>query len=110
MPHPELVKGVTLDRYYTETLGGHGWPKCHFVIDRATVPHTVVSSRGWLKTRKIAEKVCATLNEQAGDLWTVDPVERDSLTRLREWAASTRAFTEHAYDLDAPAALVREAA
>lgn len=100
-----------MDRYYTETAGGHGWPKCHFVIDRSTVPHTVVSGHGWTKTAKAAEKLCAQLNEQAGEFWTVvRDDERDSLTRLREWAARTKAFTEAAYDPNAPAALVREAA
>lgn len=101
------------DRYYVETLGGHGWPKCHFVIDRATVPHTVLSSRGWLKTRKIAEKVCAELNELVGADWRITREdERNSLTRLREWAANTRAFTEAPYDPGAapPTSFIREAA
>jgi hypothetical protein len=101
-----------MDRYYAETVGGHGWPKCHFVIDRSTVPHTVVCGHGWTRTRKAAEKLRDTLNANTDEFWTVEPAERDSLTRLREWAAQTKAFTEAPYDPNAPlpTSFVREAA
>lgn len=101
-----------MDRYYVESIGGRGWPKCHFVIDRSTEPHTVVCTAGWLKTRKKADDRCAELNEHAGEFWTFEPAERDSLTRLRDWAASTRAFTEAEYDPAAPVptSFVRDAA
>jgi hypothetical protein len=97
-----------MDRYYVESLGGRGWPKCHFALDRATVPHTVVST-GWLKSRRAADKFVDELNEQAGD-WQPETPERDGLTRLREWAATTRAFTEAAYNPNSAPSLVREAA
>jgi hypothetical protein len=99
-----------MDRYRVESLGGRGWPKCHFVIDRATVPHTVVNGGYQIAKRATAVKACAALNEHAGPFWKVTPNERDSLTRLREWAASTKAFTEREYDPGAEPALVTEAA
>jgi hypothetical protein len=97
-----------MERYYMESLGRGGWPKCHFVIDRSTSPHTVVSSHGWIRTASLARKLCAQLNEQAGE-WTAE--HADSLSRLREWAAGTKAFTGAPYDPDEiPTSFVREAA
>ena len=100
-----------MDRFYLETLGGRGWPTCHFVLDRATEPHTVVTVRGVpMKSLPKMRKACAALNE-ANPIWAATPAERDSLTRLRDWAASTRAFTEAAYDPNAAVtSFVREEA
>lgn len=101
-----------MDRYYVSTSGGRGWTKAHCIYDRATVPHTCLgpaSGVPFLKTASQAAKVCAALNAN-GEFWTAAPAERDSLTRLRDWAARTKAFTEAAYDPSAPVALVREAA
>jgi hypothetical protein len=95
-----------LPRYYVESLGGRGWPKCHFVIDRSTEPHTVVGSGYEIAKRATAVRLCARLNELAGPHWKFTPNERDSLTRLRDWAAQTKAFTESAYDPNAEPALV----
>jgi hypothetical protein len=101
-----------MDRYYVDSSGGRGWAKVHVIADRSTVPHTVLSSRGrWnMAKRATVVKACAALNAEVGPFWSVAENERDSLTRLREWAARTVAFTEHPYDPTAAPALVREAA
>lgn len=100
-----------MDRYYVSSSGGRGWPKCHVIVDRSTRPHMVpgAATTGPYKiaSRASAVKACAALNEAVGPFWEVTPAERDSLTRLREWAAQTKAFTEAAYDPAAPAMLVR---
>lgn len=100
-----------MDRYYVDSCGGRGWPMCHVVVDRSTIPHKTVSlSEGYkLKSKPSAAKVCARLNAEVGPFWNVTPNERDSLTRLRDWAASTAAFTQHPYDPNAAPALVRAA-
>jgi hypothetical protein len=101
-----------MDRYYVDSTGGRGWAKVHVVCDRSTVPHTVVRSKGrWhMAKRATVVRACAELNAAAEPFWDVTPNERDSLTRLRDWAASTRAFTDSPYDPNAAPALVREAA
>jgi hypothetical protein len=103
-----------MDRYYVSSGGGRGWVKCHIIVDRSTVPHTVPgeATTGPYKigSKASATKACVALNEATGPFWRVTPAERDSLTRLREWAASTKAFTEAQYDPHAAPALVREAA
>lgn len=101
-----------MDRYVVDSSGGRGWAKVHVIVDRATVPHTVLSNKGrWhMGKRPTVVKACAELNEAAGP-WTREVPLTDSLTRLRDWASRTKAFTEHELDPNAdPAALVRPAA
>lgn len=98
-----------MDRFYVDSPKVGGFPRCHFIVDRATVPHTVLRSRGrWdMAKRATAVRACGELNASAGD-WQVDiAAERDSLVRLREWASRTKAFTEVEYDPNAEPALVR---
>src|SRR3954467_2183115 len=98
------------ERYYVDPCGGRGWPKSYIIVDRSTVPHTVPTLPYKISSKASATKLCATLNEQATE-WKLPPTERDSLPRLREWAARSKAFTERAYDPDAaPALVVPEAA
>jgi hypothetical protein len=104
-----------MERYYVSSSGGRGWPKCHVLYDRSTVPHTVIANKGrWhLAKRATAVKACAALNAEVGDGWVIAKrEEQDSFKRLREWAAQTKAFTEAAYDPAAGPAtsFVREAA
>ncbi len=96
-----------MDRYYVDSSGGRGWAKVHVICDRSTTPHTVLRSNGrWhMAKRASVVKACAALNEGV-EFWNAKPADRDSLTRLRDWAAQTKAFTEHAYDPNAAPSLV----